>query len=340
MIKFKYILVCLFNMLDKLDKKIIFELGENSRKSYKEIAKKIHSKKEVVAYRINSLIENKIITKFVPVIALSKLNIFSHKIYIRLQGLDIKNEKLMHKFLQNNPRINWIAKTQGRWDLLIGIYTRNIFEFSKIKDEILSKFSKYIQDYNLTEITDALVFNRDYLVGSKTNYRDEFIFGGNHKIIQISKEEQKLLLEIKNNARFKATEIGEKLNIDSRTVMNKIKSLKEKGILQGYTVFIDQNKIGNSFHKLCIYLNQYSETEIKKLISYLKINPSTIHFIKSIGSWEYEIEIEQEPNSNIYEYIQEIKNTFPNLIKQIALVTIIDETKLDFFPNKEYFEEE
>lgn len=43
--------------LDKLDCKIIYELGENSRQSYKQIAKKINSKKEVVAYHIQQLIK-------------------------------------------------------------------------------------------------------------------------------------------------------------------------------------------------------------------------------------------------------------------------------------------
>ena len=59
--------------IDKLDCKILYELGEDSRQSYKQIAKKIHSKKEVVAYHFQKLLKERIITKFVPVFALSLL---------------------------------------------------------------------------------------------------------------------------------------------------------------------------------------------------------------------------------------------------------------------------
>ena len=43
--------------VDLLDRKIIYELGKDARISYKELAKKIGSKKEVVAYRISNLIK-------------------------------------------------------------------------------------------------------------------------------------------------------------------------------------------------------------------------------------------------------------------------------------------
>ena len=39
----------------KIDRKIIRELGNNARLSYKELAEKINSKKEIIAYHITKL---------------------------------------------------------------------------------------------------------------------------------------------------------------------------------------------------------------------------------------------------------------------------------------------
>jgi len=322
--------------LDKIDCKILYELGKNARLSYRKIARNIGSNKEIVAYRINQLIKKKIITKFVPVFALSKLNIFSSKIYLRLKGLDEDAEIKLYKSLLSNKNIAWIAKSVGRWDLLLGMYTKNIIEFSQKKDKILSQISKYVQDYDITQIEDALVFNRDYLINKPLTYRREFVFAGKVENIVLNRQELKIIHLIKNNARFQALDIAKKLKIDARTAINKIKTLEKRGILQGYTVFIDLKKINFQLHKLCIYLENHDTNQIRKLISFLKTNPNTIHLIKSLGLWELEVEIESENLGEIYNYISELKNKFPKTIKQIDLAIITDEMKLDFFPEKKH----
>ncbi|MFP4423835.1 MAG: AsnC family transcriptional regulator [Candidatus Woesearchaeota archaeon] len=39
--------------LDEIDKKVLFELSQDARQSYKDIARKINSKKDTVAYHIS-----------------------------------------------------------------------------------------------------------------------------------------------------------------------------------------------------------------------------------------------------------------------------------------------
>lgn len=56
----------------------------------------------------------------------------------------------------------------------------------------------------------------------------------------------------------------------------------QKGILQGFTTLLDLKKLDMQLHKLCIYLNDHKKEKISKLINYLKLNPRTIHLIKSL----------------------------------------------------------
>ena len=318
-------------MIDEIDKKIIYELGIDARQSYKKLAERIGSKKEVVAYRINQLLNKGIIKKFVPVFALSRLNIFSSKIYLQLQGLDQESEKEMLDYLVKSKDIAWAARSVGRWDLMLGMYTKNIIDFSEKKNDILSRFSRYIKSYDVTQIEDAQVFNRDYLIGHPINYRKEFIFAGQVGDIRLDETDKKIIQLIKNDGRYRSVDVGEKLGLDSRTIINRVKDLQDEGILQGFTVFIDLNKLGIKFHKLCIHLEEYDKKHLNTLISFLKKYPNTIHMIKSLGSWELEIETENE-KSDIYEFITQLKNRFPETIKQVDLVTMTEELKLDFFP--------
>lgn len=320
--------------LDKLDCKILYELGEDARQSYKQIAKKINSKKEVVAYHLQQLIKKGVITKFVPVFALSRMSVFSSKIYLRLHDLTEESEKRLYEELVKDGEIAWAAKCVGRWDLLLGTYSRDIIEFAQFKEKILAKFGKHIKDYEITQIADALVFNRDYLTDKTTAYRKEFVFAGEVGNVKLKDNELKIIQLIKNNARFAVLDLAEKIKLDPRTVIRIIRELQDKEILQGYTTFIDLKKLGLQLHKLCIYLENYDKKQINKLIETLKQNPKTIHLIKALGPWELEIEIEESDLGRIYDYIKMLKNTFPKLIKQIDLASITEELKLDFFPEK------
>ena len=80
-------------MLDELDNKILYEIGKNARLSYSQISKEIKSKKPVVAYHIQNLEKKGIIWKYVPVISLTRLGIFAHKIYFRFHGLGREKKK-------------------------------------------------------------------------------------------------------------------------------------------------------------------------------------------------------------------------------------------------------
>lgn len=59
--------------MDKKDEKILIELIKNSRMSFKQLGKKVGLSREVVTYRVNKLIEEKIITDFHSIINIEKL---------------------------------------------------------------------------------------------------------------------------------------------------------------------------------------------------------------------------------------------------------------------------
>lgn len=328
------LLINLINMeLNEIDKKLIYELSVNSRLSYKELAKKIGSKKDTVAYHVNQLIDNKIITKFVPVFSLSKLNILSYKIYFKLQGLNSTKENELYNYLVKNEKINWVAKVLGQWDLFIAVYCKTPIEFSKIKEELLSKFNDIITHYQIVQMADqALAFGRDYLINKPVVYRKEFTFSGKEDKIKLDGIDLKIVLAIRNDGRFRYLDVAKKIKVNEKTIRERIKKMETNGFLQGYTAFIDPSKINYFLYKLCIYLNNHNIEKFEELIDYTKLYPNTIHLIKSLGPWELEIELESNDVLKVYEYVNLLKNKFSKTIKQIDLSIITNELKLDFFP--------
>lgn len=54
----------------------------------------------------------------------------------------------------------------------------------------------------------------------------------------------KILSHLKENARANATEIGEKINLSTSAVIERIKKLENSGIIKQYTTIIDQKVSG------------------------------------------------------------------------------------------------
>ena len=310
----------------------MYELDKNARASYQQIAKNIKSKKDVVAYRFNKLLENKIIKKFVTVLALGKVHIFNYKIYFQFQGLSHAEEEEMLNDFINDPNVIWVAKCEGRWDLMISHYAKNIIEFAKIKNSIFEKYGKYVHDYSIIINEEAYIFNRDYLVAKKQTQRKFHLYIGEIEDIGLTKKDRKFIHFISNNARFQLLDLAKKLNLDVKTVQSKIRKFEKIGFIQGYTTFFDIDKIGYKFFKLFIFLQEHTKQEYNSLLEFCKNKPNVIHLMKTIGPWELELEIEAEEIDYIHKLSKELRNKSPNIIKKIESVIISDEMKLDFFP--------
>ncbi len=318
---------------DLLDKKVLRELGNNARLSYKELAHRINSKKEIVAYHITKLEKEKVIKKYIPVFSQARLGIFVHKIYLRFQGLPAEKEIKLIEELKGSPYVNWMARSVGMWDLMIAFYCRNILEFAKRKNDLLfKKYGQYIQDYTVSILEDALIYTRDYLVNASTRERPGLIYGGSLTEEEIDEYQKGIIKLIRNNGRYKATELARKLGLNVKTVMAKIKDLEKRKIVQGYIVIVDQNKLNVQYFKIDISFQDYSEEQYQKVLEYCKNNKYVVNLMKSVGDWEIELEAEAETVEEIYQLAKDLRIRYPTIIKKVDLHIITNEIKVDYLP--------
>ena len=317
--------------IDQRDKRIMLELDRNSRQSISEISKNSKIPRNIVDYRIRQLVKEKIITKFVTEVALGKIGYFTYKIYCQISGLSKEIQDNFYRDLIENKNFIWVAKCEGRWDLLLASYAKNIIEFNKIKKEFLMKYGKFISDYAITTVDEAYILERIYLSEGKRRKSVELYMGGT-EVAQIDSADKKLLEILANNARIKIIELSKILKLNVRTSLSKIKRLEKEGVIQGYTTFFDLKKINYHFFKICIYLKDINEKRYKELISFCKEQKNVVHLIESVGPWELELEIETPSNIEFQEINNEIRNAFSDIVRKVESVIITDEMKLEFLP--------
>lgn len=319
-------------MLDKKDKKLLYYLDQDSRQSLTQLAKKLKTSKEVIHYRLNKLQEEGYINQFYAIINMAKLGYVAYKVYFQFQNLTKTKEKQMISDFKKHKRIFWIATSSGSWDMMIGTWAKNIIDFNdNILNEILNKYSKYILNKAITITKDNRQWNRRWFLENK-NKTIQSEVGGEPIEEKLDKTDKEILKVIAKNARMPITTIAKKAKTTPAIATHRLKKLKKTEIICSYRITPNLSKYNYGFFKAFVYLQNITTEKQKQLINYCKQNKNILNVVTCVGSWDFEIEFEVKDFQKFTEIMKDIKEEFPDLIKNYESVLIAEEPRVDFMP--------
>lgn len=320
--------------LDTKDRKILSELDVDARQSNSQIGKKVGLSKEVVKYRIDRLIENGIILRFHTVINYFKLGIVKFKLYLRLTNANKEKLEEIGQYFYKHNKTEWVVITTGRWDMIIGFLVHNVNEFDDEVQIVLNKFSNYIQDKAVTTTIYLAHHTREFLRNKSTKEISKIVYhttkDRQEKIDDIDEEIIKI---ITNNARIPITEIAKKLNTTSRIVQYRLKELERKKIILAYKVHLDPKAMGRIFCKTIIYLANTTQNRLNSFMDYASSLPGAIWPQRVIGNWDFELDFELENYDKFQNIMLDLKEKFPDIIRNHEFCIVSKEFKLDLYPN-------
>ena len=110
-----------------------------------------------------------------------------------------------------------------------------------------------------------------------------------------------------------------------------MKKLERGGIIAGYTIQIDANKIGMTYHRIILKIASHTtKKRMNDLIEFCKIHPNVIYITKSIN--QIDLEIEANSPLHFHEILMEIMGKFSDTISEQETSTGLWEIKYDYFP--------
>lgn len=317
--------------LDLKDKKILYQLDKNSRISFSELAKKVRLSKEVVFHRINHLIEKGFILRFQTIISTYRLGYQSYKVYFKLQNLTLDIRKKIEDFLMKHEQIYWIGNCQGRWDLIIAVWTKDAQEFGKLEDQILEKFSNYILEKEVSISRKSVQFNRNWFYSEKEE-RMETDFGEESEEMQIDQTDIEILRYLANNARIKIIDLAEKVGVSVTVIRYRLKQLEKNKIILGYKFALNPKLLNYETCKAFVSFKNITSEKRKQFINYCKQNPNIINYVMTIGSWDLELELEVKNFEQYYQIMNGLQEKHPETIKSYESVLFSSEPKQSFIP--------
>ena len=127
--------------LDELDRKILGELQEDGRRSYREIAKNVGVAAGTVRTRMMQMTSSGMLT----VVGLPNLYQMGFKFHA-LVGIKVEPGKSAEvaSMLEEGEEITWVGLTATGYDLLVEVAMHDAQEFGKYKEEVLARLPGFV----------------------------------------------------------------------------------------------------------------------------------------------------------------------------------------------------
>ncbi len=315
--------------LDLKDKKILTLLDENARYSNSQIAKKVGLSQPAIEYRLKRFEKNKIIFGYYTVLDITKLGYSQYKIYFKFQNTTLEDEQKITEYWKNNKNSVWVGQIRGRWDLAVSILAKSNFEFGKLLNNFMNKFSSFIleKDVLLTEYSP--IYAREYLTQTKSK---EFVYGIPEKPYKLDETDTKILKELSNNSRINIIDLAEKTHLTRDVINYRIKKLTKEGIIVQYRTYLNLQNLNINHYKIIFRTKNFNEEAEKQIRDYVEKHKKATQFLKLIGSWDLEIEFETENEDELYKILTEIRKQFSPIIRDFDILRITETYKYDYFP--------
>lgn len=313
--------------LDRADYKILAELDFNSRQPSSKIAKRLSISRSIVDYRIRKLQENGVILAFNAAIDAAKFNFISWKVYVRFQNLTPEKEKELLHYLKRHPAVWWIIRCAGAFDLMFCVLAESIHEFYQHMLEFNTLFSNYVIETELTSHIDPEFYTRGYLGKEPTIPSKPFLVKPTK--LEFDRLDIKLLDLLGQDCRSPVTDIARKLRSTPRVVAYKMRKLEQDDVITWYRIILDASKLGREYYKTLINFKGVTREKEAEFLGFCRTHPDIINMSKSAGPWDMEFECEM-PSYNAYnQLMQQVRQVFPDLIKQYRSLLIYEQLKYE-----------
>lgn len=316
--------------LDIKDKKLLYWLDQNSRATNKQLGKKVGLTEQAIGYKLKRLQERGIIKRFVAFVNTLSLGYQHYKVFIKLHNTTEKIEKQIINLLVNNSSIRWVVSTSGKYDISFSVLSKTPLEFAKTYQNIEAKFGKYIIEKNIIINISSPGFTRDWLIDKKESSQLEY--KTSEEIQLIDEIDKKILKSISQNTRKNIVDIAQEINSTVDIIKYRLKKLKEKKIINGFSIQLDLEKMGYEYYSVFFHMHNLNEQVEKKIISFAKSHPNLLFIIKTIGNYDLQFELEVKNYQELENNLKEFRTYFSEFIRDFEILRITKEYKYDFFP--------
>jgi Lrp/AsnC family transcriptional regulator for asnA, asnC and gidA len=322
--------------LDLKDKKILYHLDCNARQSIPQLSKHVGIHRNALRYRLKRLERLGIITQYYTVIDSYKLGYMVMKFYTTFQNASstIRHDIVEYFVKSNNTWV--VVSSEGEFDFGVIFWIKDMNRFYAYWEKTLSLYNSYFKDHILLFQLQAVSYKPTYLIYKERPANEPVEISGNAIPVDLEPLDLQLLHLLAAEARIPVIDIARTLGITTNIVRYRLKKLAQLQVIQRYRIAIDISKLGFQTVKVDLFLNDYGKKN--RIITYLKKNPYLVCIMMSLGYSHLELEFHVKNHTHLNSIMQELIDSFPDIIRNYHYFVVLKDHKLSWIPNQTSYE--
>lgn len=310
--------------LDSLDRKILYYWDLNAKQSASEIAKKVGSNKNTINFRMNRLMNSKIVTSFNTEIDTAKLGYYAIKTFLQLQNITKETETEIISYLKSVPNVGWIVSCSGSWDMIFLYWSKSPGEYYSALSEFMKRFGKYILRKEVIQNIEWVYTGRKWLLDEPVK-ATVFKYGGKAGNVVLDEIDKNILKIVNKDSRAKINDIAKTLQLHPQNVFNRIKKLEKDKVIVRYSANINYSQLGYMFCKTLIHTSNISKEKVKEIYDYCQEQPNIFAITTTLGPWDLEFELEVKKYEDMVALMDKIKTKFADSIRSYESIILRDQ---------------
>lgn len=147
---------------------------------------------------------------------------------------------------------------------------------------------------------------------------------------QFDEYDKLILKELDENARKPLSELAKKVHLSRDAIRNRIKKLIEAGVIDAFKPIYNPPAMGFPVINY-VFLSLYNPSveEEKKFLTFLKSHKHVTYVASLIGKWDFIIDIMAENQGHFDRILKEIRQKFPQLVKDYEVYGVLQEYKYE-----------
>jgi DNA-binding Lrp family transcriptional regulator len=313
-------------MLQRI-KRFMYEYTKNSRLKTKELGKILRISQQSASYLIKSYNKKKLIKSYTTIIDSSKFGLINIIVYYYFSGYTVKMVSEILSFVKDQDEIVRVEQLSHGYDLSCTFCVPNLSHFNKLNRDFLQRFKGKVFVADVFPIVVKHIYPNNYLVVSKKFH--EIVICGDRDVVSINEREQKVLSYLFKNSQSSIIEMSNKLNLNSKTIINIKNKLEKNMIIRKYCVTWNYDKLRIDRKQILISTEGLDINQDNKFLEFVKLNPYIVGLTRLIGGYDFLIEVEGE-NFARKSVLNEIRSEFP--FKECKVIKEVDIIKERYIP--------
>ena len=309
--------------LDGKDKRILNLVFDHGRRPLHEIAKHVSLSKDTVRYRLQKMREKWFIHKYYAEINFSKLGYFEYLLALVVNKQDEQKVQSLITQLSKHPHVKRVLEFSEKWDLEILIIARSITEFDQISNDITKGFEEIIMEKD--RIATIKVFQSYLMPDIFLEDRAPYLLPREQTTIRLDNLDYSILAVLSEKGRYSTYKIAQILKISHDTVNNRIKKMCSEGVIDAFHIEMNFSMLNYHWYSVPFDVMSFGEKEELAVQEIVRKNRNILSAKKTLGQYNFRINVLAPSVMELYKIIQDIKNTFMGRIKSHQIWIVIKE---------------